>query len=106
MKYVVYSIVCLAFVALLYLTCFVWQWHGWLSYVGHFLVIIALFFLFFYAFVELVIYFNRETIWNMMRNTVFAPIQVLIEMSMNPFWWFSENREETFQRRLHELTDD
>lgn len=106
MKYIVYTIVCLIFIALLYLTCFVWQWGGWISCVGHIIAIIVLVMLFLFLMIELFFYYNRGTIWKTVHNTILAPIQVAIELSMNPFWWFDEKKDEKFRQRLRELTGD
>ena len=109
MKYVVYTSVSILYLSAFFLICILWHWDGWLSIVGHVLSIITVTI----AFIALMIILIWHYYGKMVKRVYYeslppikATIQAIIEMSLNPFWWFSSAKEEMFQKRVRELIDN
>ena len=74
-------------------TCFMWHWEGWPSYVGHILLILVLTALFVVGICGFAIYDNKKSLW----NAVVVPFIIILDMHFCFWEWLGTDSEERIE---------
>lgn len=93
MSYVIYTLISLIYLGLMYVTCFMWHWEGWLSYAGHILLILVLTALLVVCICGYAIYDNRKSLW----NAYVVPIIIILDMHFCFWEWLWGAPDERFE---------
>ena len=93
MSYVIYILIFMIYVGLMYVTCFMWNWEGRLSCVGHILLILVLTALFVVGICGFALYDNRKSLW----NTYVVPFLIILDMHFRFWEWLGVDTDERME---------